>query len=98
MNEVERCARALHQRDVDDPAMEPDQREWDRLAVALQDQYRADAKAVLDAANHQGAVGGADRLRGGLRAALEYLELVPDDSVDYEAALIRVRAALDGQG
>jgi hypothetical protein len=44
----------------------------------------------------EGAVGENERLRGGLRAALEYLELVPDDSVDYEAALIRVRSALGG--
>jgi hypothetical protein len=44
-----------------------------------------------------GAVKDVERLRVGLRAALDYLELVPDDSVDYEAALIRVRDAFGGQ-
>ena len=51
MRLIERCARALHQRDVADPACEPDRREWDHLTVKLQDEYRADAKAVLDAAD-----------------------------------------------
>jgi hypothetical protein len=57
------------------------------------------ARAVVDAldADDRGAVEENERLRGGLRAALDYLELVPDDSVDYEAALIRVRDALGGQ-
>jgi hypothetical protein len=57
-----------------------------------------DREAARQSAAIRGAVGEAERLRGGLQAALDYLELVPDDSVDYEAALIRVRAALDGQG
>lgn len=35
-----------------------------------------------------------EQLREGLCAALEYLELVPDGSIDYEATLIRVRGAL----
>lgn len=56
MSLIERCAQALHQRDVDDPACEPDRREWDHLTVKLQDEYRADARAVLVAADLQGAV------------------------------------------
>jgi hypothetical protein len=42
---IERGAKGLHQRDVADPACEPERREWDRLTVALQDEYRADALA-----------------------------------------------------
>jgi hypothetical protein len=47
---IDRGAKGLHQRDVADPACEPERREWDRLTVALQDEYRADALAVLRAA------------------------------------------------
>lgn len=67
LSNIERGARGLHQRDVDDPVCEPDRREWDHLTVALQDHYRADAKAVLDAANPQEAVRRLERAETLLR-------------------------------
>jgi hypothetical protein len=78
----------------------PDEfRKWskDELIAEVEELNRQVAYWVGVATERRGAVEENERLRGGLRAALDYLELVPDDSVDYEAALIRVRDALGGQ-
>jgi hypothetical protein len=88
MSLIEQCARALHRRDVDDPACEPERREWDHLTVELQDEYRADARAVLDAANHQGVVDLTDAER---KRVLWWLHrpVPPGPMKELDVAIIR---------
>lgn len=85
-------------RDDYEPATEHE-RVRRRIQAALKgEEYSiAEMAADLERLTDQlaGAVSECERLRSGLRAALDYLQL--NDSIDYNTALTRVRAALEDQ-